>query len=432
MDIMDNYQTHPLTLSFLDTNLEAEFKAKNDQSQIPFYRLAILLGFGGIMVLAIWSNFIIPQHILEVSLMTYLIVLPYFAAVFYVTFRKPMPRILPSLMVGGNFIGATLVTYMAVYYFEDYQFLAVAVLFFTIWVHFFSKLRFKLALFLSIFDVVLAQTLMLWEGGYALEDLLSITFGFWFGLITVNFSAYYHERIIRKSFIQQILIKQQQAEIAVEREKSETLLLNILPEKIAIRLKNNTKIIADRFESVSVLFADIVNFTQISASMKPNEVVEFLNYLFIKFDQLTEKYHLEKIKTIGDAYMVAAGIPEINANHAKTLFLFAQDMLHILEEYNETHDQNLQIRIGISSGPVVAGVIGKKKFIYDLWGDTVNIASRMESYGQQGRIQVSSATYNILKDDFEFEKIADVKIKGKGVMDVYLWTGNVLENAVVG
>lgn len=428
---MDSYKTHPLTLAFLDAELEAAFKAKNDQSQIPFYRLAILAGLAGIMVLTLWSHFIIPQHILEVSLMTTFLILPYFAGVFLVTYRSPMPKILPSLMVIGNFMGAMVVTYMAVYYFEDYQFLAVATLFFMVFAHFFSKLRFKLALGLTIVDVLVAQGWMLWEGGYAAEDLMSTTFGFWFGLITVNFSAYYHERVIRKSFIQRILIKQQQAEIAEEREKSETLLLNILPEKIAFRLKNNTEIIADRFESVSVLFADIVNFTQISASMKPNEVVEFLNYLFIKFDQLTEKYGLEKIKTIGDAYMVAAGIPEVNENHAKTLFLFAQDMLNILEEYNEAFDRDLQIRIGISSGPVVAGVIGKKKFIYDLWGDTVNMASRMEAYGQQGRIQVSSTTYKILNKEFEFEKIADVEIKGKGVMDVYLWTGKKVETALI-
>ena len=120
--------------------------------------------------------------------------------------------------------------------------------------------------------------------------------------------------------------------------------------------------------------------------------------------------------------MVAAGIPEVTENHARVLFLFAQDMLQILEEYNEAFDRDLQIRIGISSGPVVAGVIGKKKFIYDLWGDTVNMASRMEAYGQKGRIQVSQPTFDILKGEFDFEKIPDLEIKGKGSMDVYLWT----------
>jgi len=157
-------------------------------------------------------------------------------------------------------------------------------------------------------------------------------------------------------------------------------------------------------------------------------VVDILNGLFSKFDDLTDKYGLEKIKTIGDAYMVASGVPEKKDNHAMALFQFAQEMLQAIQTFNQVHHLTLEIRIGISSGPVVAGVIGKKKFAYDLWGDTViwgdtvNTAARMEAYGQASCIQLAPPSYELLKNDFVFEKIPNVEIKGKGEMDVYVWS----------
>ena len=150
-------------------------------------------------------------------------------------------------------------------------------------------------------------------------------------------------------------------------------------------------------------------------------MVDILNGLFSKFDDLTDKYQLEKIKTIGDAYMVASGVPEEKDNHALVLFQFAQEMLQAIQNYNQIHNLQLEIRIGISSGPVVAGVIGKKKFAYDLWGDTVNTAARMEAYGRASCIQLAPPSYELLKRKFEFEKIPNVEIKGKGAMDVYVW-----------
>jgi class 3 adenylate cyclase len=180
--------------------------------------------------------------------------------------------------------------------------------------------------------------------------------------------------------------------------------------------------VVKRFDEVSILFADIVGFTVLSEKLPPGKVVDILNGLFSKFDDLTDQYQLEKIKTIGDAYMVAAGVPEERADHAMTIFQFAQDMLRSLEEYNQAHSSQLNLRIGISSGPVVAGVIGKKKFAYDLWGDSVNTAARMEANGLAGRIQVSPTSFELLKNAYAFEKKPGVNIKGKGLMDVYLWT----------
>ena len=207
-------------------------------------------------------------------------------------------------------------------------------------------------------------------------------------------------------------------------QENQRLLHSILPEQIAEQIRAGQQTIVKRFEQVSILFADIVGFTVLSEKLSPQEVVDILNGLFSKFDDLTDKYHLEKIKTIGDAYMVAAGVPEEKDNHAQLMFGFAKEILQTLQDFNQTIGTDLKIRIGISSGPVVAGVIGKKKFAYDLWGDTVNTAARMEAYGQQDCIQISPTTYAILKNEAAFEKIPNVEIKGKGMMDVYLWVGN--------
>jgi len=205
-------------------------------------------------------------------------------------------------------------------------------------------------------------------------------------------------------------------------EENQRLLHSILPKPIAEKIQAGQQTIVKRFESVSILFADIVGVTILSEKLSPQKVVDILNGLFSKFDDLTDKYQLEKIKTIGDAYMVAAGVPEEKDNHAQLMFAFAKEMLQTLQDFNQTMGGNLKIRIGISSGPVVAGVIGKKKFAYDLWGDTVNTAARMEANGRADCIQVSPTTHVILKKETVFEKIPKVEIKGKGLMDVYLWT----------
>lgn len=204
-----------------------------------------------------------------------------------------------------------------------------------------------------------------------------------------------------------------------EREKSEHLLLNVLPEKIAHRLKEREEIIADRFDSASVLFFDIVGFTTMSASLPANEVVSILNDLFCRFDTLADSHGLEKIKTIGDAYMAVSGIPDPVPDHAHAAAEMAIDMLDILDDYSQSAGRPVQARIGICSGPVVAGVIGRRKFIYDLWGDTVNTASRMESHGIPNRIQVTPSTYELLREDFTFESRGTIEIKGKGSMQTY-------------
>lgn len=209
-------------------------------------------------------------------------------------------------------------------------------------------------------------------------------------------------------------------QLETEKEKSERLLLNILPSPIAERLKEEEQVIADSFPEVTVLFADIAGFTPLSASLPPTKLVQLLNEIFSAFDALVEKHELEKIKTIGDAYMVVGGLPYPQPNHALAIAEMALDMQRVIEDFNQRHQTNLNMRIGINTGPVVAGVIGTKKFIYDLWGDTVNTASRMESHGIIGEIQITDSTYQQLRHKYVIEKRGVIEVKGKGDMKTYL------------
>jgi guanylate cyclase len=211
--------------------------------------------------------------------------------------------------------------------------------------------------------------------------------------------------------------------LAAEQEKSENLLLNILPREIAAILKNENRTIADHIEGASILFADMVGFTPMTASMTPIEMVELLNSVFSHFDELVETYGVEKIRTIGDSYMVAAGVPRPRQDHAQVMAAMALDMQAYVHTNPWCVQRQIDFRIGINSGPVVAGVIGRKKFTYDLWGDAVNTASRMESHGEPGRIQITAATYELIRRDFVCESRGQVNVKGKGEMETWYLLG---------
>jgi len=207
--------------------------------------------------------------------------------------------------------------------------------------------------------------------------------------------------------------------LRLEQAKAENLLLNILPRSIADKLKDETQPIADHFGSASILFADVADFTPWSERLPPAEVVGYLDRLFSHFDELAERYALEKIKTIGDCYMVAAGVPTPRPDHARALALMALDMLEAMRSQEEVAHLGHELRVGINSGPVVAGVIGRKRFLYDLWGDAVNTASRMESHGTPGRIQITRATYELLADEFDCEPRGTIEVKGKGEVEAW-------------
>ena len=257
-----------------------------------------------------------------------------------------------------------------------------------------------------IFFLILSIGLPLDSNAVEIGPIFLLLYFFWFCIIC-DISVYLYEHLQRSEFKAKL-------QLQMEQKKSEQLLLNILPESIAIRLKRKPAIVADNFSKVTVLFADIVGFTEMSDKISPPELVEMLNKIFSKFDALVEQHNLEKIKTIGDAYMVVAGLPEPCTNNISNIADLALEMQTLCKTYD-----NLRIRIGIHTGPVVAGVIGIKKFAYDLWGDTVNTASRMESHGIPKKIQVSNDVYEDLKHNYILIERGKIPIKGKGDMVTY-------------
>jgi len=231
--------------------------------------------------------------------------------------------------------------------------------------------------------------------------------------------------------------KQLYDQVVAEQKVSERLLRNVLPQAIAERLKgrpeiiaeNFAEIIADRFPGVTVLFADIVGFTKFSESVSAEVLVGLLNDIFTRFDGIADNRGIEKIKTIGDSYMAVAGLPQFVRDHAVRAAHMALDMMEALDRFNEDNGYNLKLRIGLDTGAVVAGVIGKRKFLYDLWGDVVNTASRMESHGVAGRIQVTDSTRWELGEPFLFDERGVIEVKGKGEMHTWFLNSRNCEDA---
>ena len=219
------------------------------------------------------------------------------------------------------------------------------------------------------------------------------------------------------------LLRALMADLDAERAESERLLLNILPEPVAQRLKTEPGVIAERYEAASVLFADIVGFTPLSETLTAEEMVEWLNEVYSAFDGFVQRHGVEKIRTIGDGYMVAAGVPFPRDDHAEAITHLALDIKAYFESLSPVHGHEATFRIGINSGPVVGGVIGTHKFQYDLWGDAVNTAARMESHGVPGRIQVTAATHDLIEDRFRCESRGRIEIKGKGEMETWFVVG---------
>ena len=215
-------------------------------------------------------------------------------------------------------------------------------------------------------------------------------------------------------------IKAMQRAIEAEKRRTEEVLLNVLPRSIVERLKSSPAVIADDARDATILFCDIAGFTQLSRRLSPEKLISSLNIVFSEFDHLVGFYELEKIKTIGDAYMIASGVPVQRDDHAEVMADLALEMIQCVARLNDILDTPIEIRIGIESGPVVAGVIGKKKFAYDLWGESVNTAARMESHGVVGEIQVGPNTYELLKDRFVFENRGEIEVKGIGMLEAYL------------
>jgi adenylate cyclase len=245
---------------------------------------------------------------------------------------------------------------------------------------------------------------------------------FTFGFVVSTIAAW----VLVMATVYSALRETARAEMAVEAEyqRSESLLTNILPASIATRLKDPARsIIADKYDDASILFADIAGYTKRAADTTPAELVRFLDTLYTDLDALVDRHGLEKIKTSGDSYMVVSGVPQPRPDHVEALACLALDMAEAVADLKDPQGRAVPLRIGLAAGPVVAGVVGSRKFFYDVWGDAVNVASRMESTDVEGRIQVPQSVYERLKDDYVLEERGDVEIKGKGLMHTWYLVG---------
>jgi len=401
-------------------DVETAFRRYHSRNSIVIVRIAILLTIILFGLFAVLDVHAAPLSKQTIWFIRFAFVIPALFAVLIFSFHPAFLRILQLMMVLVVFITASGVLTMIVVvspgelgsqtYYAGLMLLVIAA-------HGLWRLRFvyaTLSTFLVLvgyaYVAIIRQDLLVSVHGYVV--FLSNVFFFVTSMILGMATSYFLEVYIRRVFAQRIRLGQ-------EEEKTNRLLLNIFPREIAATLKEREGIIAEHYDHASILFADVADFTSMSARMKPQEVVEFLNGIFSHFDDLAERHDLEKIKTIGDCYMMAAGVPRKCDNHAQVLTHVGLAMLRYAEGRSFGDLGRISLRIGINSGPVVAGVIGRTKFVYDLWGDTVNVASRMECHGKNCKLQITANTYELIKNDFICEPKGSVAVKGKGVMPIW-------------
>ena len=403
------------------SELETEFREDYQANTISTTRLALVLGLILYSLFGILDIYAIPISKDIVWIIRYGIVTPVmlFALVasYSSIFQKYMQAWM-SLVVAVSGLG--IVAMISITREAEFgnRFYFTGLILISMWGYSLSRLRFWYAVLANLvimigyeFGSIVFKQLLESETGVVIFTMHNF---FFLGANVIGmFGSYFLERYTRRDFLQKYTIQAQ-------RDQADELLYNVLPERIAERLKQSSETIAEEFNSVSVLFADIVNFTPISARFGPREVVDMLNEVFSHFDGLVDKYGVEKIQVAGDAYMAAAGVPTFRPDHATVLAQLALDMLDYLKQEEFLGGKHpIEIRIGLNSGSSIGGVIGRKKYFYALWGDMVNIASRMQSHGEVGKIQITRDTYELVKDDFDCEYIGKIDIKGKGKMEAW-------------
>lgn len=410
------------TASFVDPALERAFTRENfENTTRRFIRFSVPLAIGVFLSYGVHDYFVVPEVFAKALVIRYALFAPIGALIIALVLQNRRPsRHQPLMLAFGLSVNLAVLGIGAHAHDPGFFIYTGYANLFLVLGPFLARMNVKTQAAYTAISVVLFLGIDLVFGHHALVHRLSFVMSFLsLGGIGV-LSARQLELQARLAFLQRRVIRDQLSALEIERHRSESLLLNVLPRRIAERLKKEPEhIIADRFESVTVLFSDIVGFTEMSARLPADEVVKRLDEVFTRFDEIAEALGLEKIKTIGDAYMVAGGIPSARADHAEAVCEMALRMRDVIEKLATTADP-IRIRIGLHTGPVVAGVIGKKKFIYDVWGDTVNAASRMESHGVPGAIQVSADAYEATKHLFEYESRGMIAVKGKGEMATYL------------
>jgi class 3 adenylate cyclase len=405
---------NPLTLRFPE-ELEQIFFEEYFKKSLIQVRFALLLALFFLTISGFLDQWLSPEIRDKALLFRYGFLFPVTIAFLVFTFSKlfkrwmqPVISLFIILMI-SLFIGFSV-------FVRDVDLETPELIIIILYAYTAIKLNFVYATFVGWATIIWTALINIFHIKPSVINLSESSLELVFANLLGMFSSYLMEYYIRKDFFQDRLL-------AEEREKVERLLLNILPQPIAERLKQEPITIADSFTEATIMFADIVGFTSLSARLSATEIVNLLNQIFSTFDQLAERHGLEKIKTIGDAYMVVGGLPTPRPDHAELVAEMALDMQQEIAKFSREFDESVSIRIGINTGPVVAGVIGLKKFIYDLWGDAVNTASRMESHGMPNCIQVSQTTYDLLQDKYLFEERGVIEVKGKGEMFTYLLKG---------
>ena len=420
--------TSPVWATFVDDTLERTFRKEDFELNVRrFARFSVTLSVVAYLSYALHDALVIPEARAGAWLVRFAVCGPLLALVLALVFtNRSHTRHQPVMLLFGLTVNlgviwigalARATTQAGFFLYTSYAVVFVAI------GPFLGRMNVKtqvaytvssIALY-NVFDALVAKapSMVLLSLNVALLTLGTI------GAL----AAHQLELQARLTFLQRKIIREQMHALDVERTRSESLLLNILPRAIADRLKRNPGVIADRFETGTVLFSDIVGFTELSAKLAPDELVRRLDAVFTRFDEIADELRLEKIKTIGDAYMVAGGLPMPRDDHAEAVCEMALRMRDALTDLEKDIGGRLDVRIGVHTGAMVAGVIGKKKFIYDVWGDTVNTASRMESHGAPGKIQVSEATYEQTSTLFEFEPRGEITVKGKGTMKTWFLVG---------
>ena len=401
---------------------ERRFKLAHNKISILFIRAILLASIVGYALFGIADRWSLPMTHPKAWVIRYGIICPIYSLVLYLSFQPKFQRSISRLagiahLLGG--LGLVLIMAIALPTEPGHRLYFLGLIFVILGIHF-SRLEFSYASSLGWMITIAYVAIAYFNFGQVGTSNSSSEIGFlvgnFFYLAFMNIAGMFVSYMLEVSARSEFL---QRRALAYEKRKSESLLFSILPQKIAKRLTQNRGTIAQEYPIASILFADIVNFTPLSERLTATELITLLNDLFSEFDQLVNHYGLEKIKTIGDCYMVAAGVPTPRLDHADAISELALDMVRYINQFAQQYQYPINLRIGIHSGSVVAGVIGRQKLMYDLWGDTVNTASRMESHGEVGKIQISQQTYKLLSPHFLCEAQGSIAIKGKGHMETW-------------
>jgi len=409
-----NDQQNKLTLAFVNENLEQAFQIDHARQTLTQVRVALIIATFFYAIFSIIDFIIVSEGHWGPLLVRFAFAVPAFILAYIATyrpfFRKRLQKLVSVVIVIAG-LGIAIITLL--YENTRSDLYLAGTLLPVFWAFIYSGLRFSNAVKVVVILFLIFNIMFVFFSDFSNATIIVYNFFLVTSIVIGMLGGYTIERYYRRDYIGQKKLKS-------EKRENEKLLLNILPAHIALELKQHSGTIAKDYEHITVLFTDLVGFTQLSNNHTAKEVVKLLNDIFCQFDALTDELNLEKIKTIGDAYMVTSRLQNPSSDSVVQVAKFSLEINHILETYNAKHNHQLKLRTGIHTGDAVAGVIGVKKFVYDVWGNTVNIASRMESTCPVGKVQVSKECYEILCSHYNFEPRGEIEIKGYKKMQTFL------------